>query len=428
MVSNQSFNKQQDSFRALLLFVVTLGNNALMFFANVVLARSLTISDFDDYSVAISIVTMLSTLATLGLEKYALRAIALFKERQDWQKFRGFWLFSIRIISAFSLLLFGLLSIGLEVTLAIHHADYHIAIVIFASFLPIIAITLFLVEFISVQGAQIVGIIIYRLFLPLVYLLLIYGIDLSQLQLTATTAVLAFGLTWTVTLYLIRSVVEKLMPATVKQASALILTKKWLTRSLPLVFNSLMLTVITSSGVVVLELLYPSGLEVGIYAVAAQIGSFISLIGTSTNRYYLPIMVVLIEHHDKHGIKRLIQKRFLVIGVLIFTLFAIIASFGHNLLNLFGSHYTGGYLPLVLIGAGASMSALYSDMPYYLQFLGSNKIVLSSTLLAMLMMLILSIILGQNYGAIGVAIAYMMSVFVLFISFRSKVFIHFKYL
>ncbi len=42
-----------------------------------------------------------------------------------------------------------------------------------------------------------------------------------------------------------------------------------------------MLTVITSSGVMILELLFPSGLEVGIYAVAAQTGGFISLIGTS---------------------------------------------------------------------------------------------------------------------------------------------------
>ena len=37
-----------------------------------------TVDEFDDYSVALSSVTMLSTLATLSLEKYALRAVALF--------------------------------------------------------------------------------------------------------------------------------------------------------------------------------------------------------------------------------------------------------------------------------------------------------------------------------------------------------------
>lgn len=39
-------------------------------------------------------------------------------------------------------------------------------------------------------------------------------------------------------------------------------------------------------------------LLVGTYAIAAQTGSFISLIGTSTNRYYLPLMVVMIDRRD----------------------------------------------------------------------------------------------------------------------------------
>ena len=99
-----------NNFRSLLMFALALANYALMYVANILLARSLTVDDFDDYSVALSIVTMLSTLATLGLEKYALRAVALFRDRQDWPKFRGFWLFSLRTISGFSLILVALLS------------------------------------------------------------------------------------------------------------------------------------------------------------------------------------------------------------------------------------------------------------------------------------------------------------------------------
>jgi len=63
------------------MFVLALANYALMYAANILLARSLTVDDFDDYSVALSIVTMLSTLATLGLEKYVLRDAVLFLVR-----------------------------------------------------------------------------------------------------------------------------------------------------------------------------------------------------------------------------------------------------------------------------------------------------------------------------------------------------------
>jgi O-antigen/teichoic acid export membrane protein len=426
MIRNLSVDLQPNSFRSLFLFVFTLGNYALMYLANIVLARSLTVSDFDDYSVALSVVTMLSTLATLGLEKYALRAIALFRERRDWQKFHGFWLFSLKTISGFSLLLVGLLSISLETIWAAKHIDNHLAIVLFAIFLPVIAITLFLVEFISAQGKHILGIAIYRLFLPLIYLLFIGVFSSSRLQFSASTAVLCLGLAWTLTLCVIWYASKLLMPSAVKQATPLLLGKKWLSRSLPLVFNSLMLTVMTSSGVVILELLFPSGLDVGIYAVAAQTGGFISLIGTSTNRFYLPMMVVLVEHHDKQAILRLINQRALTVGGLILTLFIIITLFGQSLLDLFGSHFGGGYLTLVIIAVGASMSALFADMPYYLQYLGFNRIVLSSTLLAMLTMVTFAFFLGKSYGTIGVATAYAVPVTLLFINFRIMVTLHYK--
>ena len=60
MISNLSVDLQPNSFRSLFLFVVTLGNYALMYLANIVLARSLTVSAFDDYSVALSVVTILN--------------------------------------------------------------------------------------------------------------------------------------------------------------------------------------------------------------------------------------------------------------------------------------------------------------------------------------------------------------------------------
>lgn len=330
MIQNHPLDLHPNNFRSLLMFAFALANYALMYAANIMLARSLTVDDFDDYSVALSIVTMLSTLATLGLEKYALRAIALFRDRQDWPKFRGFWLFSLRTISGFSVLLVALLSIGLEAILAIHHADYHIAIVIFAGFLPIMATALFLVEVIAAHGAHLLSMAIYRLFLPLVYLSFLIGLSFSSLKLSAVSAVLCFGFAWILTLIVIWFVTKMLMPVEVKQSIPLLHRKKWLSRSLPLVFSSLMMTVMTSSGVVILELLFPSGIEVGTYAIAAQTGGFISLIGTSTNRYYLPLMVVMIDRHDKQAIQRLMNQRNWVVGGLILMLLAILVFSGQK--------------------------------------------------------------------------------------------------
>ena len=68
MIQNHPLDLHPNNLRSLLMFMLALTNYALMYVANILLARSLTVDDFDDYSVALSIVTMLSTLATLGLE------------------------------------------------------------------------------------------------------------------------------------------------------------------------------------------------------------------------------------------------------------------------------------------------------------------------------------------------------------------------
>jgi len=64
---------------------------------------------------------------------------------------------------------------------------------------------------------------------------------------------------------------------------------------------------------------------------------------------------------------------------------------------------------------GASISALFADIPYYLQFMGFHRAVLTFTLLATLSMLVLGFLLGAEYGVAGMAFAYMIPVVLLFI-------------
>lgn len=417
---------QSNSFRSLGLFALALANYGLMYSANILLARRLSIGDFDDYSVAVSVVTMLSTLATLGLEKYALRTVALLRDREDWQRFRGFWLFALRGISVFSLLLVAVLCFSLEAILALYQTHAPAAIMIFTGFLPVIAVTLFLVEVIAAHGAQLLSVTIYRLFLPAVYLALLLGLSASPVKASALTAVLCFGGAWTMTLIIMWTIAKLLMPAGLNKTVPVMHGKKWLSGSLPLVLSSLMLTVMTSGGVIILEILFPSGLEVGAYAVAAQTGGFISLIGTSTNRYYLPMMVVMIGRGDKRAIRTLMEQRALAVGGLILALLVILIFAGRFILGLFGAHFGDGYHPMLIIASGACFSALFADVPYYLQFMGLHRIVLSLTLVAMSIMVTLSFVLGAEFGSLGVATAYMTAVMLLFVSLRVVANVHFR--
>jgi len=402
-----------------MLFGLSLSNYALMYWANIFLAGHLAIDAFDDYSVAISIVTLLSTLATLGLEKYGLRLIALYIERENWSRLRGFWLFSLRAIVLFSVLLLGVLGLGLETFLGLQNVDFHIAIVIYAGFLPVIALCLFLTEVITVYGMQILALALYRFFLPAVFLLLIIGLDDFKLEVTAVSAVLCFGTAWCLTLILMLITVRAVSPRALRQAKPDSKGRRWwLKNSLPLLISSVMMTLLTSAGTIILEVLHPSQAVVGTYAVAMQTAGLISLIGTSTNRYYLPMLVVLFERRDQRAIKALLDKRLRLIACFIVVFLSIIGIWGQEILDLFGSDFSQGYQALLISAAGAAFSTLFSDSPYYLQFMGRNRLVVSLMSLAAISMIGLSFILGSRYGSTGVALAYAVPTMLLFSSLK----------
>lgn len=416
---NPNFSIHPNNFSSLMLFGLSLVNYALLYWANILLARHLPIDAFDDYSVATSVVALLSTLATLGLEKYALRQIALCIERENWPRLRGFWVFSQRAILLFSILLVGLLSVGLEALLAWQNADLHIAIVIYAGFLPIIALCMFLIEVITVFGAQILSLVLYRFFLPAIFLLLLLSLGDLQIELTAVSAVLCFGAAWCLTLILMHVTARAASPRGLHRIKAdMNRRSRWLKKSLPLMISSLMMTMLTSGGTIILEILHPSEAVVGIYAIAMQTTALISLIGTSTNRYYLPMLVVLLERRDRAGIENLQVKRMRLIAAFVAAFLGIIGFWGQEILDLFGATFASGYTALVISAVGAAFCTLFSDAPYYLQFMGRNRLVVGLITLAAIGMIGLSFILGFLYGASGVAMAYTLPTILLFSSLK----------
>lgn len=390
-----------------MLFALSLSNYGFMYWANIFLARHLNIGEFDDYSVAVSVVTLLSTLATLGLEKLALRVVALNIERERWGRLRNFLRFSIRIILAFSAVLLGILSLSLEGILAWQQANFHIAIVIYAGFLPIIAVSLFLTEIITVHGFQIAAMVVYRFILPVTFIALLYAGQHWQQELSATFAVLAFGTAWSLTLAILVAASHLTSPRPLRQAKPTSHNmRKWLGLALPLLISSLMMTMLTSAGTIVLELLYPSEFQVGLFAVCMQTCSLIALVGTSTNRYYLPMLVVLIERRDAAGAHELLRNRLRLIAVVISIYWIVIAAYGHEILALFGPDFRIGYLALCLCALGAASNTLFADAPYYLQFMGENRLVVSLLCLAAASMVGLCFFWGAIYGAAGAALAY----------------------
>lgn len=398
-----------------MLFGLSLCNYALMYWANVFLAKHLSITEFDDFNVAVSVVTLLSTLATLGLEKYALRLVALYRERESWSRLQGFWQFSWRTILLFSFVLMGVTNVGLTVVLAWHNAESHTATLLYVLFLPAIALCLYLTELITVYGAQILALLLYRLVLPGVFLLLIMGLNKVHDALTVETVIICFGCAWSLTLLMMLWAAhltrpKKLQPVTADYQGK----RRWLKNSLPLLLSSLLMTLLLTAGPILLAIRYPSPATVAIYAIAMKSSGFLALLGTSTNRYYLPMLMVLVERRDQAGITELLNKRTIFVAGFISVFLCLIGTWGHEILALFGPTFSKGYWTLLISSVGTAFMTLFSDSLYYLQFMQRNRLVIGLLALAAVGMLALGYSLCASYGATGMAIAYAFPTMTLF--------------
>ena len=82
----------------LTLSVFSLVSYAAFFLVNTVLARNLSIHEFNDYNVGVSILLLLAALTPLGLEKFALKILPALGHNEGYAHSRGFLRFSIATV------------------------------------------------------------------------------------------------------------------------------------------------------------------------------------------------------------------------------------------------------------------------------------------------------------------------------------------
>jgi O-antigen/teichoic acid export membrane protein len=396
---------QQQRAHALVLCGFSVANYALLYVTSILLARTLSVPDFDDYNVAVSSVLVLTSLATLGLEKYALRCLPAWQNHQDWARSKGFVLFARKLILFTSVVLVILFCLTLELTLSLRGKPYHLAIVIVALFLPATAMFQFILEVAAAYGGQVKGVATYRLLFPA----LLFALNAAVWILLAASGVSAafcYGAAWILAIAVLYVTTQSYVPAPVHQAEPISEPGLWMRGALPMAAGSLVLTMLAQTGVIILELNHPDEAVVSAYAVAFQTGTFVVILATATNRLYAPRISALLDRGDLQALRSMARYRLLVIGPLtLFYLFVILA-FGPSILSLFGPQYATEYPALCLIALGASISTIFSLAPTYMHFTNRDRIVLAALVAAAVLNLALCIPLSDRYGALGAAIAY----------------------
>jgi len=370
----------------------------------VVLAHCTGVSEFEDFAVAVGAVTLVASFTTLGLETYAVRALPVYYERGDWARARGYARFAIRRSLWTSIVAGSALALGWYCWDPGSASWAAVAVALLL--LPVVSLVQLAVEVLTAGGHELRGTLIGRVVVPGAAL----GFVLLALQLplafSGATAVACWGLGWVLALAAMAREVGRTVPAGVWTASPRS-ELRWQREAFPFLGYGLALNTIGQAGVLGLEFLEASEVDLGAYAAAAQTAGLVVVLATATNRFYSPRLSLFLERGDFEAIDRLRRQRRRLMLPLVAAFLVAALGFGRQILELFRPEFVEDGLPaLRLLACSIAFSVLFSMAPTYLKYVRRNRLVLGTAAGAAGLQVLLLWVLVPSRGATGAAIAY----------------------
>ncbi|MEC8558507.1 MAG: hypothetical protein VXY94_00365 [Planctomycetota bacterium] len=376
---------------------------ALMLLARYVVDQKL----FGVYSAAVAAITVAATAATLGMEKYLLKIVPKYRAEHRMPLVRGFRRFAPLVVVVVTVLVMGVLLLVHRLSppsSALSTPTFLLAI----WFLPAVVLVCWLVEVVTTDGAFVASIALYRIVLPTLFLLGVLGLGYhyGSRHVTASQGVLVWSLSWTVVLLLLYAVSRSVRPRNVGAGDCSFKRIQWLRHSTSYLTFSLLMSLVTNLGVLVLGFIPDARQDTAIFAAAAQLAGLIVVISTATSRWYGPRLSACLALGDAAGQSAFLRSRQLMMGAFALGFMAFLWFGGEWALGLFGPKYRAGWTALVIMGVGSSFNCLHSLSPLYLLYEGRERVVPLMLGGAVVLLLGSAIPLGLLVGTTGVAIAY----------------------
>ena len=340
---------------------------------NVAVARLLDPVGYGEYSAAVAMSLLICTCATLGLEKYALRLLPEFLRDNAIAKVRGFILFGAILTVG------GGAALGFGARTAYDQWGQHSSGIRVLEqmlwYVPVMALFLFMVEVAATFGSAIASTTIYRLVLPV---LMLVGIAPHIMQgLTADEAVEIYGGAWVVSLAILGVYIAITAPKRFYSGGISVEPRLWVTHGMGYLSLSVMITLLTQSTILVLEIFKGDRAGVALLSASLQIAGLAVIIQTSTMRIFAPELARRVAAKDLKGQRELLRRRGRAMVVLGGILLLLVMQFGREFLGLFGQNYREAYSTVVLLTFGNVVYIALGSAPVFLQFHGRHRLALA---------------------------------------------------
>jgi len=385
-------------------FAIRLGNAAIVFASQALLARWLGSHQFGTYVYVWTCLLLAGDLVHLGLPLTAQRFVPEYTQSGAIGLLRGYLSGSRWIIFAAGLAFALVAALSVYALNEAVDADLSLPFYFACLALPVYGLTFMTDGLARAYNWINIALMPAYILRPLLLIGTVAAMRAAGAKLDAAVvmAVLACASWATVLLQTVQfnRKLRAVVPAGPKQYDAW----KWLGTGLPILFVWGLYTLLTSTDVVVLKQ-FRSAEEVAHYYAAAKILALVSIIhfavaATSAHRFT--------SFHvagDRAALARFAASTIRWVFWLSLALGLLVLAFGRPLLTLFGADFVAGYPVMVILAVGQLARAAVGPAERLLNVLGQQRACAVAYAAAFAVNIGACLLLAPAYGAIGAAIA-----------------------
>lgn len=370
----------------------------------ILLGRFLGVETYGLFTLAFSIVTIAATFAKFGLFTAVSRFIPFHLEKGEKGIVKSTIRFSLVLVLATSISI-GLIMYIFSERISIdifQENNLHVILKYFLFGLPLIATSEVL------QG-------VLRGFKAVKYKAAIYDVGMITIKIavfipfivigyTLFGAVIAYFAGTIFCIFTATVIIRKKLFPDHSEYRMVPIAKKLLSFSWPLALTGMTFLFVTKTDILLIGY-YLTSREVGIYTPAIIIAQLLTFVSVSFAYIFLPVVSELFAKEKIGVIKSLFKSAQKWIFLITLPMFVYILLFSKEIITLlFGFEYSEGYLVLVIIAVGLSMSIVAGMSGVILVAGGHTKLHLACEVITAITNVSLNVVLIPVYGIVGAAI------------------------
>jgi len=335
---------------AALAFMLKILGAGLMFALNVVVARLLGVEDTGVYFLALSIVTISSVVARLGLDNALLRFIAINATHKDWGAVKGVYLLGTRIaLVASAMVTLAVFLSAPFITSNLFNKPELLEPLRWMSF-SILPLALLNLQAESLKGLKKVkaAMLVQGLWLPLFSLILL--VPLVNIIDSAGASV-AYSCASSVTFLLGLKSWRLAMVDYDDLIKPFSLKVFWVSCG-PLFTVSILNRAILPWGAFLFLGVWVSSEDVGVFGAAQRVAMLVSFVLVAVNSVLAPKFAELYENGDISTLTTVARRSILLTGVIASPIFIALLFLGNTVLAFFGDGFEHGEIVLIILVIG----------------------------------------------------------------------------